>query len=248
MNNISAVIITLNEERNIGRCIESLLPVADEIIVVDSFSTDRTQDICQSYGVRFFQVEWMGYAPTKNYANGLASHPYILSIDADEALSDELQAEIIQLKKTGLQGAYKLNRLTNYCGKWIRHCGWYPDVKVRLWDKQTGEWSGVLHEEILFATPVSVQQLKGHLYHYSYHSIHQHINQFNAFTEIGAKQAFEKGKRSNLFKILFNPVWKFIRDYFIKLGFLDGYYGFLICAISAFATFSKYIKMKELQR
>ena len=244
---ISAVIITFNEERNIERCINSLKNVADEVIVVDSFSTDNTSKICNSLGVSFHQIKWEGYTPTKNLGNELAVNDYILSIDADEALSEELQKEIIAIKNNeNPYDAYCIKRLTNYCGSWIHHCGWYPDIKLRLWNKQKGKWEGNIHEEVIMEKSSSKTNLKSDLYHYSYYSTQQHINQANKFTDLTAQEAFKKGKKGSMFKIIFSPLVKFNRDYFLKLGFLDGYHGYVICKISAFATYLKYTKLREL--
>lgn len=249
MTRISAVIITLNEERNIERCILSLQNIADEIIVIDSFSIDKTQEICKNHDVNFIQTKWLGYSETKNYGNNLATYDYILSIDADEALSEELKKEILLIKQSEkIEDAYFMKRLTNYCGSWIHHCGWYPDKKLRLWNKQKGKWEGNIHEEVKMQADASIAELKSDLLHYSYYSIQQHINQANKFTDLTAAEAFKNAKKSSLFKIIFNPIVKFIKDYFIKLGFLDGYHGFVICTISAFATFLKYIKLRELHK
>jgi glycosyltransferase involved in cell wall biosynthesis len=249
MTKISAVIITFNEERNIERCINSLQDIADEIIVVDSFSTDKTAEICKSFEIKFIQTQWLGYSKTKNYGNSLATNDYILSIDADEALSEELKNEIYLIKTAEkIADAYFVKRLTNYCGSWIHHCGWYPDKKLRLWNKQKGKWEGNIHEEVIMYNNTTASELKNDLLHYSYYSIQQHINQANKFTDLTSAEAFKNGKKSNLFKILFNPIIKFKKDYFLKLGLLDGYHGFVICAISAFATFLKYIKLRELHK
>ncbi len=247
MTKISAVIITLNEERNIERCILSLQDIADEIIVIDSFSNDKTHEICKNYDVKFFQTKWLGYSGTKNYGNNIASYDYILSVDADEAISEDLKKEILLIKKSDkIEDAYFMNRLTNYCGSWIHHCGWYPDKKLRLWNKQKGKWEGNIHEEVKMQADAGIYDLKSDLLHYSYYSIQQHIKQANKFTDLTAAEAFKNAKKSSLFKIIFNPIVKFIKDYFIKLGFLDGYHGFLICGISSCATFMKYIKLREL--
>ncbi len=248
MVKISAVIITFNEEHNIECCIRSLQGIADEIIVIDSFSTDETPKICNSLGARFFQIKWEGYAATKNYGNSMASHNYILSVDADEVLSDALQKEIIGFKNQDNHlDAYSVNRLTNYCGSWIHHCGWYPDTKLRLWNKMKGKWEGNIHEEVVMDKDSTFTNLKSDLLHYSYYSIQQHVNQANKFTDLTAIEAYNNGKKAGIVKIIFSPWIKFFRDYFLKLGFLDGYHGFVICKISAFATFMKYIKIKELQ-
>lgn len=250
MTKLSAVIITLNEERNIARCIDSVMEVADDIVVVDSGSTDRTEAICTEKKVRFIHHAWEGYKEQKNYANSLAEHELILSIDADEALSDELRESILQVKKNHTADGYEMNRMTNYCGKWIRHCGWYPDRKLRLFDRSKFEWGGEkIHETVIYKDKdASVDRLQGDLHHYSYYSISEHIAQANHFTNLTAELAVEKGKKAGLIKILFSPFVKFFRDYFFKGGFLDGYYGYVVCRISAQATFMKYSKIRQIRK
>ena len=164
---ISAVIITQNEERNIGRCLESLSGIVDETVVVDSGSTDETKEICEKYGARFMHHDWKDYADQKNYANSLVNHEWTLSIDADEALSDQLRESISELKKAGLDGncTYSMARLNNYCGSWIRHSGWYPDEKVRLWPSGACTWEGLVHEELKYAKAMENRKLEGDLLH-----------------------------------------------------------------------------------
>jgi len=248
---LSAVIITYNEEKNIARCIESLIDVADEIVVLDSFSTDKTPEICNSYPkVKFYQHEFTGYIEYKNLAITYASYFYILSLDADEALDQELKKSILCIKNNWQHSGYIMNRLTNYCGKWIKHCGWYPDRKLRMFDRRLGAWVGKNPHDVykLKDPTASMFYLTGNILHYSYYTIHQHIAQVNKFTEIAAQVEFDNNKNTNTIGIIFRASWKFFRDYIIKLGFLDGYYGFVICAISSFATFTKYIKLKELNK
>ena len=246
---ISCVIITYNEEKNIERCIRSVEGVAEDIVVVDSYSKDRTKEICLALSVRFVEHKFDGHIEQKNYAISHAKYPYILSLDADEALSEDLRLSILKVKNNWNSDGYYFNRLTNYCGKWIKHCGWYPDQKLRLWDSRLGKWTGINpHDRYEMKSEAKLQFIKGDLLHYSYYSISQHIDQVNKFTEIGAREAVAAGKKSNLLKIVFNPIWKFTRDYFIKFGLFDGYYGFVICVISAHATFLKYIKMKQLSK
>ena len=246
---ISATIITFNEENNIARCIDSLLSVADEIVVVDSFSTDRTEEICRSKGVKFIQHKFEGHIEQKNFAITQASHPRILSLDADEALSPELASSILNAKQKWKFDGYEFNRLTNYCGKWIRHCGWYPDKKIRLWDRSAGQWGGINpHDAIKMKSGMSIGYLKGDLLHYSYTSIRQHIDQLNYFTEIMAKEAVTKGKNATMLNLFFSPGIKFFKSYLIQLGILDGYYGFIVCTLSSFATFIKYTKIIELKK
>ena len=246
---LSVTIITFNEEKNIERCLNSLQNIADEIIVVDSYSTDNTKNICERFNVKFHQQKWLGYSEQKNLANKLSEHDLIFSIDADESVSLELEKSILEVKKNADKNTlFQVNRLTNYCGKWIRHCGWYPDSKIRVWFKQEAQWTGELHEEVISNNEHQIITLKGDLLHYSYYSISQHVSQFNAFTDIGANEGVKKGTHSNILIMITKSWWKFIRDYFIKLGFLDGYYGFVVCVISSFATFIKYAKIRQIQK
>lgn len=245
---ISLVIITYNEEQNIARCIESVGPLADEIVVVDSFSTDNTETICRKYGVKFVQHVFEGHIQQKNYAITQASHPNILSLDADEALSDKLRDSINKVKQHWECDGYYFNRLTNYCGKWIRHSGWYPDRKLRLFDSRKGRWAGINpHDSYELKQGSTVCWLKGDLLHYCFSSIQEHVEQTNKFSEEGAKALYNKGKRSNTLKIIVKSAARFFRNYFLKQGFRDGYYGYLICSISAFSALLKYAKLREIQ-
>ncbi len=249
MVKISVVIITFNEEKNIARCIKSVQDIANEIIVLDSFSTDKTKEICSSFKVNFVQHKFDGHIQQKNRAAELANFNLILSLDADEALSDELKKSILKIKENPQFDGYYFNRLTNYCGKWIYHCGWYPDKKLRLWKKGKAKWGGINpHDRIILKENSTKKYLKGDLLHYSYYSIEQHIEQINKFTKIGAQSAFSKKKKANIFIIYFKSKWKFISAFFFRLGFLDGYYGYVICRLSAQATFIKYIKLRELHK
>lgn len=249
MVKISAVIITLNEEKNINRCLQSLQDVADDIVVVDAFSSDRTVKICSDFKVNFVQREWEGYSSAKNFGNSIAKYDRILSIDADEALSEKLRETIISLKSNMTCDAYYLNRLTNYCGQWIRHCGWYPDTKIRLWDRRVGEWQGNIHESLVFRQHISSAILTGDLLHYSFYSISDHIQTANRFSEITADELVKaKFKVNILYHILINPLYTFIHKYIFQLGFLDGFYGFIICVISSFSNFLKFTKIKQKSR
>ncbi|MEA5099461.1 MAG: glycosyltransferase family 2 protein [Bacteroidales bacterium] len=250
---ISAVIITFNEEKNIERCLNSLQGVVDEIIIVDSLSTDKTQEICSKYDlVKFYSQEWLGYSSQKNYANKLASFDTILSIDADEVISFELKQSILTIKAqydniSNPNIIFSVKRLTNYCGSWIKHCGWYPDTKKRIFNKSV-QWVGDIHEELLYLPSTKIKLLEGDLYHYSFHSTSDHIKQVEKFTNLTSKQAFEKGKKISCFGIWFRPKWKFFRDYILLRGILDGYAGYQACKISSFATFLKYTKLREYYR
>lgn len=249
--NISAVIITFNEENNIGRCLTSLQKIADEIVVVDSFSTDNTEEICRQFGAKFIQHTFQGHIEQKNYALSQTTFDHVLSLDADEVLSEKLAESIMEIKSSWDADAYSFNRLTNYCGKWIRYSGWYPDRKIRLLDRRKGRWGGINpHDRIVMIKGSMVKFLKGDLLHYSVNSVEQHLQTINSFSSIAAKAKFERGEKAGLLKIIFNPLWKFIRNYFLKRGFLDGYYGFVIVTLSAYGTFLRYIKLREhwLQR
>jgi len=246
---ISAVIITFNEERNIGRCLDSLQGLADEIVVVDSYSTDRTEEVCRSFGARFIRHKFHGHIEQKNWAILQASHPYILSLDADEALSQELKSSILRVKEDWTHNAYYFNRLTSYCGKWIRHTSWYPSRKLRLWDSRKGSWGGFNpHDRFFLAKGATRQFLNGDLLHYSYYSINEHLEQINSFSSILAQSYYKQGKRAYLFAIIFSPQWRFFRDYVLKLGFLDGFYGLVISVNSAHEVFMKYVKLRNIYK
>lgn len=245
MEKISVVIITKNEEKNIERCLKSLDNVANEIIVVDSFSTDNTEAICKKFNVNFVQRKFTDYADQKNYGNSLAKHSYILSLDADEALSDKLKESILKAIKQPMTDGYYFNRLTNYCGKWIHHCGWYPDKKLRLFNKSKSKWVKPIHE-YLEINNGTINTLKGDLLHYSFENIESHLDKLNQFTTMAAKELFEKNKKVSVLKVLISPPIEFFKKYILKLGILDGYYGFVVCVMSAYYRFNKYSKLKLL--
>ncbi len=247
MLQLSVVIITFNEEKNIDRCLNSVKEIADDIVVLDSFSTDKTEEICKRYNVNFIQRKWEGYSAAKNVANSQAKYDWIFSLDADEALSNELKKSILAIKtKNSEAKPYKINRLVNYCGKWIRHGGWYPDIKVRLFDRRKTRWEGMIHEKLINLDEKNCELLKGNCYHYTYYTIEQHIKQAHLFTDIAAKDLFEQGKKPYFLKMIYSPAAKFLRDYFFRAGFIDGAAGFTIAWISAKATYWKYQKLKNL--
>jgi glycosyltransferase involved in cell wall biosynthesis len=245
---LSVVIITFNEERNIGRCIDSIQSIADEIVVVDSFSTDQTVSIAQQKGAKIVLHAFGGHIEQKNYAITQASSPYILSIDADEMPDETFLHQIAHIKKNWMHDGYSVNRLNNYCGKWIRHGAWYPDIKLRLWDSRKGNWSGTNpHDRYEMEASSSIVHLPGDLLHFSYQSVEEHEKKADYFSSIAAKAYFNKGKRSSVFKMVFSPVFRFLRDYIVKLGFLDGKEGFTIARIIAYEVYLKYKKLKQLQ-
>jgi glycosyltransferase involved in cell wall biosynthesis len=246
MNELSVVIITYNEERNIKRCLDSIAGIADEIIVVDSFSTDATESICSGYDLQFIKHAFEGHIQQKNWALEKASKAYILSLDADEALSDELKQSISAIKQRSDFDAYTMNRLTNYCGKWIHHGSWYPDTKLRLAKKSLVQWGGENPHDKLITNSKKIKHLKGDILHYSYYSIEGHLKQQEKFSSIAAEAMFLRGKKAPLYKLILNPAASFIKDIFIRLGFLDGKSGFTIAIISARSVFWKYRKLRNL--
>ena len=243
---ISAVIITYNEEKNIGRCLDSIKDVVDEIVVVDSYSTDGTEDICREYGIKFIKHTFYGHIEQKNWAINQATYQHILSLDADECLSETLTESILKAKNDWKYDGYYFNRLTNYCGKWIKHTSWYPSRKLRLWDSTKGSWGGFNpHDKYLLARGATRKFLKGDILHYSYYSVNEHIDQINKFSTILAKSYYQRGKKLFLIDIVAHPFWRFLKDFIVKLGFLDGYYGLIVSVNSAHETFLKYVKLRD---
>ena len=245
---ISACITAGNEENNIRRCLESVR-WADEIVVVDSFSSDRTVEICREYTEKVYQHEWHGYIGQKNLIKDLAEGPWILFIDADEEISPELRDEILNEfstdKADGLAG-YEFPRLVKYLGRWITHGGWYPDVKLRLFRKDKGICGGKEpHDRTTVDGPV--RKLRGQLYHYTYDNIAHQLSTINRFSGITAKGMFEDGRPFSMLDPLFRPVLRFVRGYIFKRGFLDGFPGLLIAVTTAYGVFVKYAKLWELR-
>ena len=240
---ISAVIITYNERDNLERCLTALRDIADEIIVVDSFSTDETARIAKELGAIVIERKFSGFTEQKNFALSKASYDHILSVDADEVITEELRDAILEVKNKWKADGYYVNRLTNYCGTWIYHCGWYPEWKLRLWDRKKGGWEGGLVHETVKLKNASVSKLKGNLEHYSYTSINQHIHQIIKFTDLGAEDIISKKRKLiPFFHLVINPFYAFISKYFVKQGVRDGYYGFVISVLTAWGKFLKYAK------
>jgi glycosyltransferase involved in cell wall biosynthesis len=240
---ISATVVTLNEERNIARAIESLRCV-DEIVVVDSGSTDRTREIASSLGARVIQETWRGYAGQKNLASGCAAHDWILSIDADEAVSEELEAEILELKREGPKfHAYSFPRLAQYLGRWIRHGGWYPDRKIRLFHRGFGQWTGeYVHESV--RTTGSAGELQGKLLHFTCSSLSEHLRTLDRYTTLAAAEVRARNRAVPARRLLVDPAWTVFRTYVIRRGFLDGPQGIAIAWMAGLYTFLKYAKAR----
>ena len=240
---ISATIITYNEERNLPRAIESLR-CADEIIVVDSGSSDRTVEIAEKLGARVVESAWPGYTNQKNLAAERATHDWILSIDADESLSEALEAEIWRLKKNGPQfDAYTLPRLAQYLGRWIRHSGWYPDRKVRLYHRCKATWVGAyVHESV--TVNGTVGHLESNLLHFTCDSLSEHMKTMDRYTTLAAEQLLASREKITWGRLLLEPPWTFFRTYIVKLGFLDGVEGLAIANMAALYNFLKYAKAR----
>ncbi|MDZ7640145.1 MAG: glycosyltransferase family 2 protein [Bryobacterales bacterium] len=242
---ISATIIALNEERNIARAIESLR-CCDEILVVDSGSTDRTCEIAQQHGAKVIEANWLGYAAQKNYAASLASHEWILSIDADEALSEGLEAEIWQLKKSGpAVDAYEFARLAQYLGRWILHSGWHPDRKVRLYRREKAQWEGeFVHESVRVSG--SVGRLDGNLLHFTCESLTEHVKTMNRYTTLAAQEIAARRMRVSWMRLFLDPPLTFFKTFILKQGFRDGLEGFIIAYMAATYNFLKYAKARMM--
>lgn len=246
---LSVVIITFNEERNIARCITSVKELCEEVIVVDSGSTDTTVSIAQRLGASVTHRAWTNYSDQKNHANDLAKGGHILSLDADEAVSTALRSSILKARGKGLKGAYSMHRLTNYCGTWVRHGGWYPDTKVRLFPKGGARWTGEhVHERLKIDPSVPVTLLQGDLHHYSFYSVPEHERQAERFARLAAQGLHAQGKTSGLMQRFFSPLSRFIQGYVLRGGFLDGRAGLTIARISARAKRIKYTELIRLNR
>ncbi len=240
---ISATIIACNEERNLPRAIESLR-CCDEILVVDSGSTDRSVELAQKFGARVVEANWRGYAGQKNYASDEAEHDWVLSIDADEALSEDLEAEIWQLKKNGPDfDAYTVPRLAQYLGKWIYYSGWYPDRKVRLFDRRKARWVGdYVHESVISTGAVGA--LSGNLLHYTCGSLSEHLKTMDHYTTLAAEELAARKYPVGYRRLLFDPPWTFFKTYVLQRGFQDGVEGLAIAQMAALYTFLKYAKAR----
>lgn len=242
--NISAVVITRNEEEMIGECIDSLLLVTNDIIIIDSGSTDRTEEICKSKGVRFYFKEWGGYSVNKNFGNEKSNNDWILSIDADERISPELAQSIENALQDTTNVAFDIRFKNNFCGKWIHYGSWITESHVRLFNKNKVKWGGSIHETLEING--SVGKLKGFINHYTVRNMEKYIEKKNQYTSLQSNQLYKRGKKAPFYKIYLGPVFKFVSDYFFRLGFLDGFHGYLIAQENAHYVFLKYSKLKLL--
>ncbi|WP_413561394.1 glycosyltransferase family 2 protein [Bdellovibrio sp. HCB209] len=243
---ISLVVIALNEEAHIERCIRSV-PFADDVVVVDSFSTDRTVEIAEKAGARVFQEKWRGFGPQKAFAAEQAKNSWVLSLDADEALSPELASEIIEkFASLDTEAGYLFPRKSFHLGRWILHGGWYPDYQLRLFNKSKSKWdSANVHEKVKVAKQL---KMTSPLLHYVFDDLSDQIVTNDRYSALGARELQAKGQRFSYLKMIFKPFGKFVEAYFVKAGFLDGLPGFIIAIGAAYSLFLKYAKLWELER
>ncbi len=244
---ISAVIITRNEEANIGRCLSSVAWV-DEIVVVDSGSKDDTCLIAIEAGALVYETDWNGFGPVKAFGVDKATSRWILSIDADEVVAPELAAEIQELLVNSADyHGYDMPRKTNFLGRWIHHCGWYPDRVLRLFEKTHGNFDDApVHERVILNGDIG--HLKEELLHYSYPTLEHYLSKSNRYTTLGARQALQDGRRARWFDLVIRPPVSFLSHYISRQGFRDGLEGLLISVLSAIAVMVKYAKLRALQR
>lgn len=243
---LSLVVIAYNEERHIGRCLNSV-PFASEIVVVDSGSQDQTAAVCQKMGAKVIQKLWTGYGPQKKFAVDQASHDWVICLDADEELSPELQAEILK-KFSSLEPAkaYKIPRVSYYLGRWIWHGGWYPDYQIRLFNRQHSQWNEAqIHEKVIAK---EISSLEEPIRHYVFSALKENVETNIKYSHLQAEDWFKQGKKFSLLKLITKPFSKFIECYFLKLGFLDGLAGFVIAIGAAHSLFMRWIRLWELQK
>lgn len=241
----SGVIITHNVASTIRPCLTALKEVCDEILVLDTNSDDGTVEICRELEVTLITQDWLGYAQTKNLGNRMARHDWILSVDADEVLSDELIRSLQNLVVED-DAVYALDRLTNYCGKWIRHSGWYPDWKIRVFNRNTVTWQGdFVHETLRIPAGFREVKLKGKLLHYSYNSPEDHLKRIRKYAALAAQEQFQRGKRPGFIKKWLSPVGRFLRTYLLKGGFMDGREGWTISRRNAYMVYLRYRLLQE---
>ncbi len=245
---LSVGIITLNEEKNLDKTLQSVQDIADEIVIVDSGSTDKTFEIAKRYHSKFIYNKWEGFGNQKNFAITNCAGDWILLIDADEVLSKELVIRIKRIKENeNEKKVFSINRCSVCFGKTLKHGGWSNQYAVRLWKKGSVNINNNLVHEA-FLTKEDVHKISEKIYHYTYHTLEDYFVRFNKYTTLGAQEYFMRGKKTSSFKIIFNPTYKFVKMYFIRLGFLDGIEGFTIACTSAMYSMVKYFKLREMYK
>jgi glycosyltransferase involved in cell wall biosynthesis len=241
---LSAAVIAFNEEDKISDCLKSL-SFTDKIVVVDSHSSDRTREIAESLGARVIERDWPGHVAQKNFALSQAAGEWVICLDADERVSQKLRREIAKVLENPQCSGFSMPRRVFYINRWINHCGWYPAPKLRLVKKSSARWGGADPHDTLMVDGKE-RKLSGDIYHLSFDSIHDHLKTIDYFTRVGAEEAHRAGKRANILDITLRPLFTFFKMYLLKLGFLDGVPGLIVCVLSAFHTFTKYDRLRSL--
>lgn len=244
MQPISAIIITYNASMHITACLESVLPVASEVLVVDSFSTDQTAELVQKFPVQFVRHAWEGYGQQKNWAMQQVQHDYVLFVDADEVLSPDLQQSILLARQQGLSGCYAVQRLNQYFGRWIHHGLEFPDHKIRLFHRRQAAWSNdPVHETLIFTAAVDKQLLGGFLLHYTYRDMHTLWLKIDHYARLGAEKLHQQGKKSSILQWIVHPFATFWKAFLLKAGWKEGSAGLLLALIAALSVFLKYVRL-----
>lgn len=243
---LSVVIITLNEEKNMQRCLASVREIADEIVVVDAGSTDNTKIICRRMGAKVYEHTFRSYGLQKRFATETAVYDHVLSLDADEELSEELSDSIRTVKSNWEKESYTCDRITNFCGRWIVHGEWYPDKIIRLFDKRKAKWEGDIHEKIIPDNPGRVGHLRGKLLHYSYHSVNHFRSKSERYAEMGARELYSRGMHPGFYHFYVKPAYRFLNAFILRWGFMDGYAGYNIARLTAGRLYLKYEKLRQM--
>ena len=244
---LSIVIITKNEQNNIGRTLSSIKELSDDIIIVDSGSTDETLSICKEFNCRIIETNWKGYGETKNLGNQAAKHDWILSIDADESVGDELRSYLFGLSPDNKSQVYLIRIKNFFCQKLIRFGSWGNDNHLRFFNRKNTKWNNAaVHESLVFEKTPEIKKAKGYLLHYTYNTIQEYLDKVDYYSKLNAEKYYQKGKKATFVKLNISPAFTFVKDYFFKGGIFDGKYGLLIARISAKGTKLKYKYLKEM--
>ena len=243
---ISVYILTFNNERTLEACLESVVPHADEVVVLDSGSTDRTIEICKAYGVKLYHQDWAGFRRQYQKAADLTKNLWVMFVDADELVPETVWNEIghTLTNNGGTHHGYVISRRNYYMGRWIKHGGWVPDKEIRLYRRDKGRWEGDLHAKVV--VDGAVGELRHPYLHFPYQNISAQIQTIDRYSETAANDLFRQGKQAGPLHIILRATFRFFKEYILKRGFLDGFPGFYIAAASAFYVLTKYAKLREL--
>lgn len=249
MKLLSVVILTFNEEKNIERCIKSVLPLTSNVTLIDSYSSDNTQELASKLGVKIIEKEFEGFIKQRVFSIESASTDYVLALDGDEWLSQELQDEIKDILQNWTHDCYELNRLSRIGKKWIKHSKWFPDYKIRLLKRGTARCSGKSPHDTILANPGSqTKKLKGILYHHANDDFQERLTTINSHATVAAQYLFDQDTKANIFRIVGKPFFRFWIQFLIRGGFRDGYLGLFVCISDSFYVFQREIKLYELYK